>query len=120
MLKQELSPKKPWFSSVKACVDLGYQGIKTDYSNAHNISIPNKKPRKSKSNPNLSLSKQQKRENKKIGQKRVFVEHAIGGMKAFNILSARFRNRSNNLVDEVTFLVAGLLNFKISSYFNRL
>lgn len=41
MLKQELSPKKHWFSKVLACVDLGYQGIKTDYSNAHHISIPN-------------------------------------------------------------------------------
>jgi hypothetical protein len=120
MLKQELSPKKPWFSKVLACVDLGYQGIKTDYSNAHNISIPNKKPRKSKANPNPSLTKQQKRENKKMGRRRVFVEHAIGGMKAFHILSTRFRNRSKNLADEAAFLVAGLWNLKISSHFNRL
>lgn len=119
-LKQELSPKKHWFSKVLACVDLGYQGIKTDYSNAHNISIHRPKPRKSKANPNPSLTKQQKREHKKIGRRRIFVELSGGGMKAFHILSTRFRNRSHNLVDEAAFLVAGLWNLKNSSHFNRL
>jgi hypothetical protein len=120
MLKKEVSPKKAWWSKINACVDLGYQGIKTDYENPENVSIPNKKPRKSKSNPKPSLTKTQKQENKKVGQRRVFVEHTIGGMKAFHILSTRFRNRSNNFADEAAFLVAGLWNLKIGSNFNRL
>jgi hypothetical protein len=120
MLKQEVSPKKAWWSKVNAWVDLGYQGIKTDYENPENVSIPNKKPRKSKSNPNPSLTKTQKQENKKVGQRRVFVEHTIGGMKAFHILSTRFRNRRDNFADEAAFLVAGLWNLKIGSYFNKL
>lgn len=120
MLKQEVSPKKAWWSKVNAWVDLGYQGIKTDYENPENVSIPHKKPRKSKSLPKPSLTKTQKQDNKKVGQKRVFVEHTIGGMKAFNILSTRFRNRSNNLADEAAFLVAGLWNLKIGSNFNKL
>jgi len=62
----------------------------------------------------------QKQENKELGKKRVFVEHTIGGMKAFHILSTRFRNRSHNLLDEVAFLVAGLWNLKMGSYFNKL
>ena len=57
---------------------------------------------------------------KKVGQKRFFVEHAIGGMKAFNILSTRFRNQKDYMADEVAFLVYGICNLKISSYFNRL
>jgi len=44
MFKKEFSPSKPWFGNVKACVDLGYQGIKKDLSKAQNIHIPNKKP----------------------------------------------------------------------------
>ncbi len=120
MLKQELSPKKRWWSKIKASVDLGYQGIKTDYLDAHNVSIPNKKPKKSKDNQNPTLTKKQKQENKKVGKRRVFVEHTIGGMKAFHILSTRFRNRKNNWADEAAFLVAGLWNLKIGSYFNKL
>ena len=45
---------------------------------------------------------------------RVVVEHAIGGLKFFNILSARFRNRKPNFVDDVALVGAALWNFKIS------
>ena len=48
LLKQELDPHEDWFKSVTAAVDLGYQGIKKDYSSPKNILIPHKKPRKSK------------------------------------------------------------------------
>jgi hypothetical protein len=113
MFQKEFSPSKSWFSNISVCVDLGYQGIKTDYSSAQNIHIPNKKPKKSINNPNPSLSRKQKAENKKIGSKRVIVEHAIGGMKAFHILSRTFRNRTKNMVNEVIFQVAGLWNLKI-------
>ncbi len=50
MFKKEFSPSKPWFKNVEAYVDLGYQGIKKDYSSAQHIHLPNKKPRKSKKN----------------------------------------------------------------------
>jgi len=70
--------------------------------------------------PKPTLTRAQKRHNKKVGQKRIFVEHAIGGMKAFNILSTRFRNQKNDMADEVAFLVAGIWNLKISSKFNGL
>ena len=102
-LKQEVSPKKAWWAKIKAGVDLGYQGIKTDYENSENIYRPHKKPRKSKSNPKPSLTKAQKRENRKVSKKRIFIEHAIGGMKAFHILSTRFRNRRDNFADEAAF-----------------
>ena len=114
IFKKELPPSRLDFSEVKIAVDLGYQGIKKDYSSARQISIPNKKPRKSKENPNPSLTRKQKAQNKKMASKRVVVEHAIGGMKAFQILSAKFRNNmTKNWVDEVIFQVAGLWNLKI-------
>lgn len=99
MFKTEFSPSKPWFSNIKVGVDLGYQGIKNDYFDSQHIYIPNKKPRKSKNNPNPSLTKEQKQENKTIASKRIVVEHAIGGMKSFHILSTRFRNRAKNFAD---------------------
>lgn len=114
LLKEEFKPENDWFKSVNASVDLGYQGIKRDYLSPGNIHIPHKKPRKSKQNPHPSLTRTQKRENKKMGRIRVVVEQAIGGMKAFNILTIKFRNRVINFVDEVIFLVAGLWNLKNS------
>jgi hypothetical protein len=115
MFKKEFSKDEDWFSNVNVAVDLGYQGIKTDYYSPENIDIPNKKPKKSKNNPNPSLTKKQKAENKKIGAKRVVAEHTIGGMKAFHILSHKFRNRMNGMVDEVIFQVAGLWNLKMTT-----
>lgn len=114
LLKEELKPENDWFKSMDASVDLGYQGIKSDYLSSENIHIPHKKPRKSKKNANPSLTRLQKRENKEMGRTRVVVEHAIGGMKAFNILASKFRNRLKNFADEVIFLVAGLWNLKNS------
>ena len=74
IFKKELPPSRLDFESVKIAVDLGYQGIKKDYSSAQQISIPNKKPRKSKENPNPSLTRKQKAQNKKMASKRVVVE----------------------------------------------
>lgn len=114
LFKDEFNPKEDWFESVRGWVDLGYQGIKKDYSSSENIQIPHKKPRKSLRNPNPSLTPKQKQENKQISRIRVVVEQAIGGMKIFNILATKFRNRRKNMVDEVIFLVAGLWNMKNS------
>jgi hypothetical protein len=107
-----MSPTQFCFPQVKIAVDLGYQGIKKDYSYKRHISIPNKKPKKSKKNPNPSLTRKQKAQNN--GFFRVVVDHAIGGMKAFQILSTKFRHCvTKNWVDEVIFQVAGLWNLKI-------
>lgn len=114
MFKTEFSPSQPWFSQVKIAVDLGYQGIKTDYFSAKHISIPHKKPKKSKNNQNPSLTRKQKAQNRQMASKRVVVEHAIGGMKDFHILSSKFRNRvTKNWINDVIFQIAGLWNLKI-------
>ena len=51
MLKQELPPDLDWFIDLGVLVDLGYQGMQSDY-NGEQIALPQKKPRKSKKNPN--------------------------------------------------------------------
>ncbi len=107
MLKQELPPELDWFSDLEVWVDLGYQGILSDYE-GDLIDIPHKKPRKSKKNSNPELTEEQRAENKAVSQVRIFIEHAIGGMKRFNILVQRFRNRKKNFEDDSVGICAGL------------
>ena len=93
LFKREFDPNEDWFKTVVGWLDLGYQGIKSDYQSPEHIHIPHKKPKKSKSNPTPSLTHKQKQENQHIGSKRVAIEHAIGGIKIFHILTIKFRNR---------------------------
>jgi DDE superfamily endonuclease len=73
-----------------------------------------KKPRKSKKNPHPQLSAAQKAANTALSQVRIFVEHAIGGMKRSNILVHGFRNHKANFDDDVIGVCAGLWNFVLS------
>jgi hypothetical protein len=111
LLQELLNGQSP---AVEACVELGYQGIESQYPAFHRIHIPHKKPRKSKNNPNPTLTPQQKKENRAISRVRVAVEHLIGDMKSFQILAIKFRNRITNMADQVVLVVAGLCNLKNS------
>ena len=113
LLKNEFPPDMDWFSMFRVWVDLGYIGIQKDYNHCE-ILIPHKKPRKSKANPAPSLTDEQKAENREMSSLRVIVEHAIGGMKRFSILTEKFRNRKEMFVDDVAALCAGLWNLKKS------
>jgi DDE superfamily endonuclease len=113
MLKQEVPPEVEWFSDLHVRVDLGYLGIKADYR-GDQLAIPTKKPRKSKKNPSPEWSVEQKAEKKAFSHVRIFVEHAIGGMKRYNILVHAFRNRIENFEDDVIGVCAGLWNFVLS------
>ncbi len=64
---------------LRRCADSGYQGT--------NMSLAHKKPR------NGHLQPKQVAENTLHSKERVCVEHAIGKLKIWNILSARFPNR---------------------------
>jgi len=113
MLKEEFAIDLPWFKDIKVVADLGYQGICTDYI-GEEIRIPHKKPRKSKNNPNPQLTDEQKKENLVLSKMRIYVENAIGGMKKFNILNFAFRNKKENLCDDVIVVCAGLWNMSIT------
>ena len=110
MLKTEFPPEYPWFETIHALLDLGYQGILDDYV-GENLEIPHKKPRKSQKNPQPKLTSDQKSENQALSRVRIFVENAIAGIKRFNILVYAFRNRKANMEDDVIALCAGLWNF---------
>jgi len=81
-------------------VDLGYLGIKSDYR-GEQIDILTRKPRKSQKHLNPPLSEEQKAANTALSRVRIFIEHAIGGMKRYNILAHTFRNRIEHFEDEV-------------------
>ena len=113
MLKQEFPPELDWFTAINVRVDLGYLGIQTDYR-GDRIDIPTKKPRKSKKNPNPQLSEEQKAANTALSRVRIFIEHAIGGMKRYNILVHTFRNHIEHFEDDVIGVCAGLWNLVLS------
>ena len=50
MLKTEFPPELDWFADLHVRVDLGYQGMQSDYHLAQ-LDIPYEKPRKSQKNP---------------------------------------------------------------------
>ena len=52
------------------------------------------------------------KENKVISKKRVHVKNAIGGMKRFQILVNRLRNKSDFIKDTIIRLAAGLFKLK--------
>ncbi len=112
MNSQDKEGLAQWFHDFRLWVDLGYLGIKKAYD-AIEIHIPHKKPRKSKACPHPTLTDEQKAENRALSGVRVVVEHAIGGMKRFGILTQPFRNRKTNFVDTVAVLGAGLWNWKL-------
>jgi hypothetical protein len=113
MLQQEWPPGLDWFADLNVRVDLGYLGMKSDYR-GEQIAIPTKKPRKSQKHPNPPLSDEQKAAKKALSQIRIFIEHAIGGMKRYKILVHVFRNRLENFEDDVIGVCAGLWNFVLS------
>ena len=113
MLQQEFPPELEWFTDLYVRVDLGYLGIQSDYC-GEQIAIPTRKPRKSQKNPNPQLSDAQKAANTALSRVRIFIEHAIGGMKRYNILVHTFRNRREHFEDDVIGICAGLWNLVLS------
>lgn len=112
MFKQELPPDLDWFRDLEVGVDLGYQGIRSDY-NGDLIEIPPTQPPKSKVNPKPELTAAQRAENRAVSQVRIFIEHAIGGMKRFNLLAQRFRNRKEDFEDDSIGICAALWNLSL-------
>jgi DDE superfamily endonuclease len=89
-------PELDWFTDLHVHVALGYLGIRSDYG-GDRIDIPTKKPRKSQKNPNPQLSDEQKAANTALSRIRIFIEHAIGGMKRYN-------PRSRSLIELIDFM----------------
>lgn len=86
----------------KVKFDSGYQGAEKIHSNSE---LPKK------SSKLRTLSKKEKRENKKLSRIRVKVEHVIGRIKRFRIIAERYRNR-RKYHDMRMKLICGIYNFE--------
>lgn len=93
-------------SDVKVWLDLGFLGIGKDFPNM-NYEMPHKKPKGGQ------LTDEQKAENREISRVRVKVEHAICGIKRYNSVSYKFRNKNLRKADEFMLLATGLWNFHL-------
>lgn len=84
--------------------DLGFQG----YSPQNvEVILPIKKPK------NKELTDQEKLYNKGQAQKRVYVEHAIRGVKIMHIVKGKIRSHLHTWRDLVCYLACGIHNLKI-------
>ena len=92
-------PPLPTSSHIYA--DRGYQGLQDHHAG---IDIPYKKTRK---NP---LTKDERSYNHALSRFRVRVEHGIGRLKFFRILSERYRYPRDRYAVKIS-IVAGIINF---------
>ncbi len=83
--------------------DKGYQGIQKLHQNSQ---IPHKKKKKEK------LSKEQKKANRQLSQRRIVIEHIHRRLKIFRILSSRYRNRRRRFGLRLN-LIAGIYNYEL-------
>lgn len=109
MMKSEFNPNAGlWFDDQGVYVDLGFLGIRKNYQ-VKQLYIPHKKPRrKSKKDPEIELSEEQKSYNKMVNKIRIRVEHAISGLKRYRFLSDRLRYRNAQFYSRVAGIAAGL------------
>ena len=107
MFKEEFPPEQDWFKNFQVRVDLGFLGIEKDYV-CKELLVPNKKKKK------RELGPEQKQENKLRASERIKVEHAIGGMKRYRILSDRLRIQDVELYNVIWGVCARLWNFYLT------
>lgn len=114
LFKEEFPPDMNWFSLLEIFVDLGYYGIEKDYKEGL-VNIPHKTPRKSKTTPNPKLTISQKEENTQMSKIRIFIENAISGIKRYNILVNKYRNKRFNFEDDIIAICSGLWNLRLNN-----
>lgn len=71
--------------NIKVKVDSGYQGAQKMHQNTD---LPQKKSKKKK------LSKEQKKQNRKLAQERIYIEHTNAKLKVFKLLKNHYRSHS--------------------------
>lgn len=91
---------------ITVILDNGFQGIEKDFPDLK-VLMPKRKPK------GKQLTEEEKKRNKKISRKRVLVEHAIGGVKRFGIISNIYRNIKADFDDTSMLVACGLWNYHL-------
>ena len=100
LFKESKTKIKP---NIKLLTDTGYQGIAKIHANSQ---LPKKK---SKKNP---LTKEDKKNNRKLSSERVINENVIGMLKRFKIIADKYRNRRKRFTLRFN-LIAGIYNYEL-------
>src|SRR4051794_23194201 len=109
LLQDCFTPVVDWFKQKTVRLDLGFQGFKEVYK-CRKLYIPHKRKRVKKGACN-ELSEAQKLCNKAQAAARIKVEHSIGGMKRYRIISHRLTLKSTVIINCIIGVCAGLWNF---------
>ena len=112
--KHELPPALDGLADLNGRVALGYLGMQTD-DTGDRLDRPPTQSRKRKKHPTPQGSDAPKAAKTAWRQVRIFIEHAMGGMKRSTILGQVFRNRKAAFEDAAIGICAGLWNFALSS-----
>lgn len=107
-LKHEFPSDQSWFTDLAVSLDLGYLGFGKDYD-CQSVSQPTKKPKGGE------LSAQTKGENQQISSGRIWIEHAIGGLKRYRYLSDRLRTHKVALYESALLVCGGIWNFYLTN-----
>src|SRR3954451_14066687 len=86
--------------------DLGYLGVEKDFSNQLSL-LPNRKKR------SMKRSQEELEYNKSHSKIRIVIEHTICRLKKYNILADVFRNKLCRKYNKVSYIVSGLVNYRI-------
>jgi DDE superfamily endonuclease/Helix-turn-helix of DDE superfamily endonuclease len=84
--------------------DTGFQGYEPEHTTTFQ---PKKKPKGG------TLTAEERAINQAISRVRIAIEHTIGGVKLFRIVSDVYRNRKAGLEDLVMLIACGLHNFRV-------
>jgi DDE superfamily endonuclease len=95
--------KLPLNKGKQIKADSGYQGLIKIHANSE---LPLKRTKLHE------LTKKEKERNLKLSKTRVTIEHVIGKIKVFRILSERYRNRRKRYGIRMS-LICGIFNFEL-------
>lgn len=107
-MKELFPPDKDWFAPFTVRLDLGFLGFDKAYV-CRQVKLPHKKPK------GQDLTPKQRAQNQQQARKRVLVEHSIGGLKRYRILSDRLRLHDFDRYDDLLEVCAGLWNFHLTA-----
>lgn len=107
VLKKSFTPDKEWFKNFEIRLDLGFLGFANAYS-YKGCCLPITKPK------GQELTDEQRAVNKEQARKRIGVEHAIGGLKRYRVVSDRLRMHDLERYNDILGVCAGLWNFYLS------
>jgi hypothetical protein len=95
--------KLPINANKLILVDAGYQGLQKHHLKCK---LPIKRTK------TKLLNDLEKQQNLQLSKKRVVVEHVIGKVKVFRIMSERYRNRRKKHTQRMKF-ICGIYNFEL-------